>query len=141
MLTTEKKSTRKAETLRHWQELPPAQNPLEHMQAIEYQARGSRYGACGIRIDGTPEFIDAVLSNLKQLLAGENCVTRLELSRARVLREQSGPVDGRKFVNAEERAECCYIRLHQRGRQALPQHQLAARGIARARPVQPPTMF
>lgn len=141
MQTTAKTSTTKAQSLAHWQQLEPGANPLEKMAPIPYKTRGSRYGACGIRIDGTPEFIDAVLSNLKALLDGENIRTRLELSRAKVKREQSGPIDGQKFVNAEEGAECCYIRLHERGRQGMMAHALAARGVARARTVQPATMF
>jgi len=97
--------------MQQWRELPANMPILGKMRPIAYKARGSRYGACGIRIDGTPEFIDAVLSHLKELLAGENQVTRLELAR--------NPVDGKgldkSFENAETNAECCYIRLHVRG--------------------------
>jgi hypothetical protein len=84
------------------------------MEPIAYKARGSRYGACGVRIDGTPEFIDAVLSNLKPLLAGENCTTRLELARAVV----DGSGIGKVLDNAATHAECCYIRLHTRGHES-----------------------
>ena len=84
---------------------------LKHMEVIPYKATGSKYGACGIRIDGSPEFIDAVLSHLKELIDGENHVTRLQLSRQ--------PVDGAKlgknFDNRTRESEVCYIRLHQRG--------------------------
>lgn len=105
---------RKAEALTLWQDLPENQNPLPHMQPIPYKSSGSRYGACGIRIDGTPEFIDAVLSRLKDLLDGENQLTRLELARNPVKpTEIAGEV--RTFANAEKDAEVCYIRLHERG--------------------------
>jgi len=104
---------KKAETLKRWRELPEGQNPLPLMRPIPYKTEGSRYGCCGIRIDGTPEFIDAVLSNLKALLDGENIVTRLELARNPVKRS-NGYKAGQ---NAEREAECCYIRLHQRGRE------------------------
>jgi len=67
---------KKAESMERWRELSENQNPLKHMEAIPARARGSRYGACGIRIDGNPAFIDAVLSRLKPLLDGENCLTR-----------------------------------------------------------------
>jgi hypothetical protein len=103
---------KKAESLAHWQTLQPT-DPLPHMEAIPYKARGSRYGACGIRIDGTPAFIDAILSNLKTLLDGENHVTRLELARAPV----DGSGLGKNLPNAEQGAECCYVRLHVRGSQ------------------------
>ena len=102
---------KKAETMERWRDLEPDQNPLPHMTPIPYKARGSRYGACGIRIDGNPAFIDAVLSRLKSLIDGENHVTRLELSR--------NAVDGSKldkhFELSDRGAECCYIRLHVRG--------------------------
>ena len=71
----------KKEALNHWRSLPAALNPMEHMEAIPYKTRGSRYGACGVRIDGSPEFVDAVLSCLKSMLAGESVHTRLELAR------------------------------------------------------------
>jgi len=106
--------TTKAETLDHWRGLTPNQDPYPHMESIPYKAKGSRYGACGIRIDGSPEFIDAVLSNLKSLIQGENDNTRLELSR--------NQVDGRglnkSFDLQADHAEACYIRLHERGHEA-----------------------
>jgi len=102
---------KKAETLRQWQELPDNLPILKHFAPIPYKARGSRYGACGIRIDGNPEFIDAVLSRIKDLIAGENQVTRLELARSRV----DGSGIGKDLPNADTMAECCYIRLHMRG--------------------------
>jgi len=91
--------------------MQPGQDPLRHMTAIPYKSKGSRYGACGVRIDGNPQFIDAVLSCLKSLIAGENHLTRLELSRNRV----DGSGLGKDLPNADDGAECCYIRLHVRG--------------------------
>lgn len=103
----------KASALARWKELEPNQPILRHMTPIDPRAKGSRYGACGIRIDGNPQFVDAVLSRLQDLIDGENALTRLGLSRNIV---ESG--DGRQFDNAEADAECCYIRLHMRGGQA-----------------------
>lgn len=103
---------KKSQTLAHWRALPDNQNPAPLMRAIPYRSRGSTYGACGIRIDGTPEFVDAVLSRLKPLLALESTSTRLGLSRKEV------DSSFKSVPNAEARAEVCYIRLHQRGRQA-----------------------
>ena len=105
---------KKHETLNHWQSLPANQTMLDKMLAIPYKAKGSTYGTCGIRIDGTPEFIDAVLSNLKELLGGENNCYRLGLARNFV----DGSKLGKAFENRENDAECCYIRLHERGREA-----------------------
>jgi len=105
---------KKADALNHWRSLEEGQDPLPHFRPIPYKASGSTYGACGIRVDGNPAFIDAVLSRLKPLLAGENCVTRLGLSRRAVeTTEIGGEVKG--FVNRDEGAEVCYIRLHVRG--------------------------
>ena len=105
---------KKKDALKHWEALEAGQAIMPHFNAIPYKASGSSYGACGIRIDGNPAFIDSVLSRIKDLLAGENGCTRLGLSR--------NPVDGSKlgkaFHNAETQAEVCYIRLHERGREA-----------------------
>lgn len=101
----------KKETIEQWETLQENMAILPHFEAIPYKSKGSSYGACGIRIDGNPAFIDAVLSRLKDLLDGENAITRLELAR--------NPVDGSKlgksFDKRADNAECCYIRLHQRG--------------------------
>ena len=111
------KTSTKELNLQHWAQLPANQPILKHMKVIHYKARGSKYGTCGIRIDGTPEFVDAVLSHLQELIAGENSMTRLELSRSQV-----GPVtigdQTKGFENAETGAEVCYIRLHERGPEA-----------------------
>jgi hypothetical protein len=77
------KGIKKAEALAEWQAMSPDQPMLRHMQAIPYKASGSTYGACGIRIDGNPAFVNAVLSHLKELIAGENHITRLGLAKAR----------------------------------------------------------
>ena len=105
------KATKKAEALAAWATLEEGQNPLAVMQAIPYKSKGSSYGACGVRIDGSPEFIDAVLSCLKALLDGENAITRLELSR----QEVDGSHFGKAFEKAGPGAQVCYVRLHQRG--------------------------
>lgn len=103
---------RKAEALAHWRNLPENQNPLAVMVPVPYKTVGSKYGTCGIRIDGTPEFIDAVLSRLKPLLDGENQITRLELTRQPVK-----PVGDKRPLNAVANAEVCYVRLHMRGQE------------------------
>lgn len=108
-----KKNPTKAQVLEGWKELTPDMPMLDKMRAIPYKSKGSKYGTCGIRIDGTPDFIDAVLSHLKELIGGENEDTRLQLSRTRV-----EPLEGHDFGNAETDAECCYIRLHERGNEA-----------------------
>jgi len=100
----------KKDTLKHWQGLAESMPIMPHFQPIPYKAEGSSYGACGIRIDGSPAFIDAVLSRLKDVLVGENAVTRLELSRQPVKARE-----GRPLLKAVTGAEVCYVRLHVRG--------------------------
>jgi len=102
---------KKDEALQHWRELPESQMILPYFTPIQAKAKGSTYGACGIRIDGNPQFVDAVLSRLKDLMQGENRITRLALARNAV----DGKGVNKTFSNAESNAECCYIRLHMRG--------------------------
>lgn len=104
----------KIDALKAWARLEPNQDPFPHMGAIPYKATGSTYGACGVRIDGTPEFVDAVLSCLQSLLQGESTGTRLGLSRRAV---ESVEIAGKRkdFGNREYQSEVCYIRLHKRG--------------------------
>ncbi len=53
-----------------------------------------------------------MLSNLKDVLRGENGRTRLELARRKVDSEF------KQCENAAPDGEVCYIRLHERGREA-----------------------
>jgi len=102
---------KKADCLIAWKSLPDNMPIMKHFEAIPYKAKGSTYGACGVRIDGNPAFIDAVLSRLKDLIDGENHVTRLTLARNVV----DGAGIGKVLDNTAKDAECCYIRSHQRG--------------------------
>lgn len=101
----------KTEIINKWRDTPENLPILPHFEPIPYKAEGSRYGACGIRIDGNPAFIDAVLSHLKELLVGEGITTRLCLSRNDVNAEHMG----KSFDNRDHAAQCCYIRLQERG--------------------------
>lgn len=107
----------KKEALRRWQNLTPDQHILPHFTPIAADARGSTFGACGIRISGNPEFIDAVLSRLKDLLAAEAGSTRLNLSRQPVkpvtINSGDSVVD-KKWNNADTDAETCYIQIRER---------------------------
>lgn len=107
----------KQEALELWDALEENQDPYPHMNPIPYKSKGSTYGSCGVRIDGNRDFVEAVMSCLKPLLQGENDETRLQLSFNEVKpTEIKG--ERKNFSNAESDAVCCYIRLHERGRQA-----------------------
>jgi len=107
----------KKDAIRRWQNLEPDQAILPHFTPIAADARGSTFGACGIRISGNPEFIDAVLSRLKDLLAAEAGSTRLNLSRQPVkpvsITSGDSVVD-KKWNNADTDAETCYIQIRER---------------------------
>lgn len=102
---------KKSEAMQNWKLMPQDQPILKHMIPIPYKASGSTYGSCGIRIDGTPEFVSSVLSHLKELINGENHLTRLALARNTV----DGKGLNKSLPNQVQNAECCYIRLHMRG--------------------------
>lgn len=107
----------KKEALRRWQNLEPDQEILPHFTPIAADARGSTFGACGIRISGNPEFIDAVLSRLKDLLAAEAGSTRLNLSRQPVKPvsiKNGETVTDKQWKNADTDAETCYIQIRER---------------------------
>lgn len=107
----------KKEALRRWHNLEADQPILPHFTPIAADARGSTFGACGIRISGNPEFIDAVLSRLKDLLAAEAGSTRLNLSRQPVKPvsiKNGESVTDKQWRNADTDAETCYIQIRER---------------------------
>ena len=110
------KTMTKKEALEHWANLEPNQNPLKHMTAIDATAKGSKFGACGIRADGNQAFVDAVLSCVKPLLEGESGSTRLQLSYQEV---KPTTINGKTkhYENKDQDSVCVYIRLHKRGRE------------------------
>ena len=118
----------KAQVLQQWKQLKDNLPILPHMEVIPYKAKGSKYGACGIRIDGNSAFIEAVLSRIKDVIDGENAVTRLELSRIAV----DGSKLGKSFDNATSESEVCYIRLHQRGGEASHMNLMFDRNLTEA---------
>lgn len=108
---------KKQEAMKIWRELPDNMDIKSRMRAIPYKATGSTYGAGGLRIDGDPEFIKAILSHLKPILDLEDNFNRLGLAWNDV---KPTEVQGNKkdFGNATQGAQVVYIRLHQRGKQA-----------------------
>lgn len=101
----------KKELLEHWSKLPNNQPILPVMSVLPYKHEGKTFGLCGIRIDGSMEFIDAVLSRLQDLLDGENHVTRLQASLSDCSKAEGD-------FNKGNGGNVCYIRLAMRGREA-----------------------
>lgn len=103
--------------LQRWHDLPENQEILPHFTPIAADAKGSTFGACGIRISGNPAFIDAVLSRLKDILAAEAGATRLSLSRQSVkpVAIRNGETETvKQWGNADTDAETCYIQIRER---------------------------
>ncbi len=100
----------KAQFLKHWRTLL---NPRPLKPAtVPYKHRGSTFQEDGIRITGSLEWIDAVLSRLTDLLACENGRTRLQVSY-----RQANDKEGKPLASWT-----CYIQVHERGREAQIMH-------------------
>ena len=129
--TTKSGAYTKSSMIEHIANLKPNQNFIKYFEPIAYKSTGSSYGACGIRIDGNPVFIDAVLSRLKDILLLENDETRLELARRKVepsddtkARIAKGDIKGikKETPKAAPNAEVMYIRVHHRGIESKMAH-------------------
>jgi len=109
LLTTNIKGTKmkKAEILTHWNSIEPDQKIK--IAEVPYKHRGSTYDQDGIRLTGSKEFIDSVLSRIKELLSYENHVSRLQL----VYKESHD-----RKTQAKLGSYNCYIQVHERGGQA-----------------------
>jgi hypothetical protein len=108
---------KKAEEIIKWQNLPENLPIMEHFTPIPANAKGSTFGACGIRISGSPQFIDAVLSRIKDVLSAEAGSTRLTFSRQKVKTvaiRNGEKVTEKQWQNAVEEAETCYIQVRER---------------------------
>jgi hypothetical protein len=100
----------KAEIKTHWHSIDENQ-PVKPF-AVPYRHTGSTYGLDGIRLNGSKEFIDSVLSNLKGLLNFENGETRLQLVYKQSTDRNTGLPLGDQSWN-------CYVQVHQRGNQSI----------------------
>ena len=95
----------KRDAVEKWWNSPPT-DPAEVMGSIPNDHKGSRFGMGGLRIDGTQDFIDSVLSNLKSLIRCENSLTRLEIQYQEIVGRETKVPTG-KWV--------CYVRVADRG--------------------------
>lgn len=112
---------KKDEMLAHWRGLP-ANMPVKPAM-VPYKHEGSTYAEDGIRLTGRREFIDAVLSRLKDLLEYENGETRLQVVyKESTDRESGATLDGWN----------CYVQVHERGGEAQMMNAFIAGIHARA---------
>jgi len=68
---------KKAEILQFWKNLNP-NLPLQ-MEPVSERHKGTRFRADGIRITGSPQFINSVISRLKDLMQYEGEKFRLDV--------------------------------------------------------------
>ena len=116
---------KKAELMKLWRELEPNQNPLEKMAPLSSGHKGKTFGLDGVRIDGSMEFIQAVLSCLKPLIDGENNLTRLHLSHSDCSKAEGD-------FNKGNGGNVCYIRLHERSTEAAAMSAVFDRDMNKA---------
>lgn len=90
--------------LKHWASI--RKNQKLSPKPVRYTHEGSTYAEDGIRITGSRQFIDSVLSRLKDLLMYEGEETRLQAVYQRSLDRESG-----KALTSYN----CYVQVHDRG--------------------------
>jgi hypothetical protein len=100
-------SASKDEVLDFWRQIP-ANTPIQ-MKPIDYSHKGSTFGEDGIRITGSPNFINSVISHLKDFLSYEGPRTKLAVS----YRETESP--SKVAVGQNKTSFVFYIAAKERG--------------------------
>ena len=104
---------KKKEMLLHWNAIEQGQ-PLQPAP-VPYKHTGSTYDEDGLRITGSREWIDSVLSRIGDLLKFENGSTRLQVVyKESTDRKTKQPLDSFN----------CYIQVHERGREGQIMHSI-----------------
>jgi len=104
---------KKHETLARWREIAAGGIRPLNPGPVPYKHKGTTYAEDGIRITGRPEWIEAVLSRLIDLLDYENGSTRLALTFQESKDRETGAALG--SMN-------CYIQVHDRGGESQMMH-------------------
>lgn len=99
---------RKKEFMAYWAGLPADQDLQP--EPIPARHTGSTYELDGVRITGSREWVDAVLSRLQGLLRYEGPGTRLQVNY--------GPTEAREDKGGGGFGWNCYIQVRRRGGQA-----------------------
>jgi hypothetical protein len=111
--STQRKPERlsKHAALDYWRRRPDNVDICRHIRPVPYTHKGSTFTQDGIRVTGTREFIDDMLSVLKPLLSKENGQTRLALNMAEAVDRETGKPTGTWTL---------YVQVHERGGQRDP---------------------
>ena len=107
---------KKAEFLNHWNQIDSGQDIK--ITPVPYKHKGSTYDQDGVRITGSQEFIDSILSRLTDLLSYENGSTRLQLVYKQSTDRQTG---------LEMDSFNCYVQVHERGHEARAMNAMIGR--------------
>jgi hypothetical protein len=97
----------KDEFINHWTSIKP--NQEIKISPVAYKHEGSTYAEDGIRITGSTQFIDSILSRIKDLLDYEADGTRLQ-----VVYKESQDRETKESLDSWN----CYIQVHERGPEA-----------------------
>ena len=96
---------KRADIIRFWQGLRPNQ-PVQPTPVSKYH-KGTKFREDGLRITGSPDFINGVLSRIKDLLQYEtNPATKLEIEYRQLEDKSGNPGDQPIYV--------CYIHVMQK---------------------------
>lgn len=110
------KSISKKEILNYWRSIEPNQPIMP--QPIPLEKDGTTYGFDGIRITGSLQFIDSVLSRFKDFLYKETPHTKLNVVLRNVDNKEPNDVNLNKYV--------FYVNVGERGRGRMKVPKLPA---------------
>lgn len=79
---------KKAEVLQFWRNLKP--NLPIQMMPVPESHKGTRFRADGLRITGTPQFINSILSRIQDLIVMESDDYRLDVEYRQIESKVSG---------------------------------------------------
>lgn len=117
MDTRKPTNIQKKEALALWESLPENQ-PL-NPTPIAYKHKGTTIDEDGIRICGSKQYIESVLSRLKPLLGYENLSTRIGIAWSEIVDK-----DTQQVIEGKYR---CSIQVHERGDEAKHVNRLFGR--------------
>lgn len=96
---------KRADIIRFWQSLQP--NQLIQPAPVSKYHRGTKFRQDGLRITGSPDFINGVLSRIKDMLQFEtNPGTKLDVEYRQIENKEGSPYQQPIYV--------CYIHVLQR---------------------------
>ena len=106
----------KKQFLQHWTGLK--RNQKLDPRPVPYSHTGSSYNEDSIRITGSREFIDSVLSRVSDLLEFESNNTRLDVNYTEVA-GRSKDAQGRPIFSKDGTGTwVCYVKVAERGHEA-----------------------